>query len=212
MSIKVAITDDHPLAVNGISMMLNGNPDIEVTATYNTGAELMEGLAQQQPDVLLLDIMLPDKSGKELAPVISKTYPDVRIIALSSLDAPAVVRAMLHNGCLGYLLKGTNQPTLLEAIEHVYRNEEFIQPTLKEHLLVHVLKGKPASEVPLDLTNREKEVLQLVVDGATTQEIANTLFISPRTAEAYRLTLLKKLEVKNTAGLVRTALTLGLAE
>lgn len=212
MSIKVAITDDHPLAVNGVKSMLAAYPQIEVVADYNSGTTLMEGLAIQQPDVLLLDILLPDKSGRELAPLIAKTYPDVRIVALSSLDVPIIIKHMMTHGCLGYLLKDSSQETMVAAIEHAYNGEEFIEPALKEHLLKN-MKNRPesSSSIP-NLTQREKEILQLIVSELTSQEIADKLFISFRTAETHRYSLLQKLGVKNTAGLVKAAITMGLID
>lgn len=213
MPIKVAITDDHLIAINGIRTMLADFPEVEVTAFYTTGAALLEGLQKEQPDVLLLDILLPDQSGHELAPIVGRLYPDVRIVVITSLDAPAIVKSMLHHGCKGYLLKGADQATLFKAVQAAYNNEQFIEPSLKDMLLQNMLGNqKRASNVPLELTRREKEVLQLIVAGDTTQEIADKLFISPRTAETHRLTLLKKLDVKNTAGLVRMAITLGLVD
>ncbi len=209
MIIKVDITDDHPLAINGIRMMLEGEPDIQVKATYPTGAALIEGLALQQPDVLLLDVKLPDQPGPEVAAAIVKAYPEVRIVALTSLDAPAVVKNMMGNGCIGYLLKGTDRATLLEAIRKAYYWEEFIDPGLRQHLRLNIPRFGTGDLLP-ELTKREKEILQLIVAGDSTMAIAEKLFISHRTAETHRLTLLKKLDVKNTAGLVRIALTLGL--
>lgn len=207
MKITVDITDDHPLAINGIRMMLEGEPDIQIGLTYSSASALKKGLALQQPDVLLLDIKLGDEPGPEVAAFITKTYPEIRIVALTSLDAPAVVKNMIGNGCIGYLLKGTDRETLLEAIRKAYYWETFIDPSLQVNL--HTSRYNPGNLLP-ELTKREKEILQLIVAGDSTQEIAEKLFISPRTAETHRLTLLKKLDVKNTAGLVRIALTLGL--
>lgn len=209
MQIRVAIADDHPLAIAGISMMLNIQQEIKIVAAYNTAAALMEGLRNDQPDVLLLDIRLPDQSGHEVAAVIAKTYPDVRIVVLTSLDAPNIAKGMIEQGCLGYLLKDTSKETLITAIHHAYRWESFIEPSIKQHMLWGVLK-KEQPGICLELTKREKEVLELIVNGDTTQQMADKLFISPRTAESHRLTLLKKLDVKNTAGLVRMATMLGL--
>ncbi len=206
MTINVDITDDHPLAINGIRMMLEDEPDIHIAHTYTTGAALKKGLASQQPDVLLLDVKLVDEPGSEVAAFITRNYPEVRIVALTSLDAPAVVKNMMRNGCIGYLLKGTDRSTLIETIRKAYYCEEFLDPALHMHMR-HVLS--PSNETP-ELTKREKEILKLIVAGDSTQEIAEKLCISPRTAEVHRLTLLKKLDVKNTAGLVRIALTLGL--
>jgi len=210
--IKIAIADDHPIAVNGINMMLSGQADISIETCYATGQALLDGLAVQQPDVLLLDILLPDYNGNELAAIIAKQYPEVRIVVLTSLDAPAMVKSMLHHGCIAYLLKGTDQATLITAIQHAYRREEFLEPSLKEHLMQSMLKPQKSNSVPYTLTKREDEVLQLIVKGDTTQEIAKQLSISSRTAETHRLALLKKLYAKNSAELVGIALRLGLAE
>jgi len=211
MPIRVVIVDDHPLAQNGIKAMLSSYPQIILTATYSSGAALLEGLKQEQPDVLLLDVLLPDISGKDLAPIIVKEYPAVRMIALTSLNGPAVVKSMMNRGCLGYLLKDTTEETLVEAIEQVYRGVEFIEPSLKEYILQNVLRyRKPDQQVMPELTVREKEVLKLIVAEHTTQEIADKLFISFRTAENHRYSILQKLDVKNTAGLVKLAMQMGL--
>lgn len=213
MSIKVAILDDHPLAINGIRIMLDKQSDIEITDTYTSAGALLEGLAKRQPDVLLLDIVLPGMSGKELAPVIAKEYPDIAIVALTSLDAPAVVKSMMQRGCMGYLLKDTDQETMIAAIHHAYKKEKFIEPSLKEVFMQNMMNYKKnMPDVALQLTHREKEILQLIVEECTTQEIADKLCISFRTVENHRYSLLQKLDVKNTAGLVKTAILLGLVE
>lgn len=209
MPIRIAITDDHPLAINGIKMMLGDEPELKVTATYATAKELLKGLKTNQPDVLLLDIKLPDQPGNEVAAHIIKHYPELRIVVLTSLDAPAVVKNMMQLGCIGYLLKGADKATLVQAIRKANDWEEFIEPSLKKHILQNTL-NKHITQLSLELTKREIEVLKLIVTGDTTAEIAEKLFISPRTAETHRLTLLKKLDVKNTAGLVRMAFTLGI--
>ncbi len=212
MPIKVAITDDHPLAIGGIENMLREYGNIHIAGTYTSGSALLKGINEQQPDVLLLDILMPDQSGQELAEIISKTYPGIRILALTSLDAPYYVRGMMRRGCSGYLLKNTDQETLIKAIEEVYQGKEFIEPSLKEQIMHNTLKGKrshPAPPIPV-LTQREKEILQLIVEEFTSQEIADKLFLSLRTVEGHRLNLLQKLDAKNTVGLVKTALQTGL--
>ena len=193
-------------------MMLSEQDDMQIINTYATGKSLLEGLSGDAPDVILLDVLLPDYSGHELASKISKLYPNIKIVALTSLDAPAMVKSMLYNGCIAYLLKGTDQETLISAIRHAFRGEEFVEPSLKEHLLQNIFKPQKGTNIPYELTKRESEILQLIVKGDTTQEIADKLSISPRTAETHRLTLLKKMYAKNTAELVGIALRLGLAE
>jgi DNA-binding NarL/FixJ family response regulator len=212
-SIKLAIVDDHPLVIQGVMMMLSTSPHIEVVAHYTTGTALLQDLKNRPIDILLLDVLLPDYQGHELCSLVSKTYTDIKIIALTSLDTPAIVKSMLHNGCKGFLLKGTDQATLIQAIEAAYNNEEFIEPSLKENLLQSIIKPQATKNaIPYQLTQREQEVLDCIVTGETTQAIADKLFISARTVETHRITLLKKLSAKNTAELVSNAFRFGLVQ
>ena len=212
MPIKIIITDDHPLATNGIVSMLKPYGQFKIINIFHSSKALLEGLAANVPDVLLLDIMLPDQSGRDVAPVIKERFPDVKIIALTSLDAPSMVSGMMRRGCSGYLLKDTNQETLVLAIEEVYKGYEFIEPSLKQKLFENITKfqnSKPEKLVH-ELTQREKEILKLIVEENTTQEIADKLFISFRTVDNHRYSLLQKLDVKNSIGLVKLAIQMGL--
>src|SRR4051812_42263260 len=132
MPIRVAITDDHPLAVTGLQNMLMSSNHITVRHTYANGNDLLNGLKTEQPDVLLLDILLPDIKGDELAKTIHNSYPKIKILAITSLDAPIHVKAMLRSGCKGYLLKNTDVQTLIHAIEQVNEGKEYIEASIKE--------------------------------------------------------------------------------
>ena len=213
MSIRVAITDDHPLAINGLRNMLSNADNIVVLDCYETGQELLNGIKLRQPDILLLDIQLPDYKGNELAEMISKVYPWVKIIAISSLDAPIHVKMMMRSGCSGYVLKNTRVKALLHAIEQVHSGIDYIEQALKEQMMQHLLKYKKlnTSKTPT-LTQREKEILKLIVEENTNQEIAEKLFLSLRTVENHRFSLLQKLDVKNAIGLVKVAIQSGLVE
>ncbi len=213
MSIKLVITDDHPLAIAGLQNMLNNVSNMEITATYQDAASLLEGLKLQQPDILLLDVLLPDQKGNEIAAFISLTYPQVRIIALTSLDAPIHIRSMMREGCKGYVLKNTDKPSLIQAIEEVYNGNEYIEPSLKEKMLHNVIHyRKLSSGKSPNLTHREKEILRLIVGEYTSQQIADKLYLSLRTVETHRFNLQKKLAVNNTIGLVKVAIQLGLID
>ncbi len=214
MPIRLAICDDHPLVISGLLNTLRDAPHINITATYREGVSLLQGLRAVQPDVLLLDIQLPGQSGTELAGIISKNYPEIKIIALTSIDTIPQVKAMMLNKCMGYLLKSnTDHQQLTTAIEEVYAGNIFIEPSLKDELTNRMLGIRtPKKTTQPRLTRREKEILQLIVDEKTNQEIADMLYISLHTVENHRFSLLKKLEVKNTAGLVKLALRAGLAE
>ncbi len=212
MPIQIAITDDHPLVVDGLLNAFKESPDIVVLNTYRSGAQLLEGLKSACPDVLLLDLQLPDTTGVVLAPQILALYPEIRILILSGVDDIQQVQAMIDMGCMGYLLKTTtDQQLLLQAISEVYRYTVFMDPQLKDELLRNILnsKKKDNNKVP-DLTRREKEILQLIVSEYNNQEIADKLFLSLRTVENHRYNLLQKLNAKNTVSLVKMAINMNL--
>jgi len=217
MNINVTIVDDHPMVLSGLQNMLQPFKHIHVISTYADGPALLEGLKRKtpQPDVLLLDILMPGMQGPEIAQVIHKLYPAINILAITSLNAPVHIKSMMRNGCKGYLLKNTDQNVLVKALETVYQGAEFIEPVLKEQMLQNMLKYKeqksdlPRVTLPV-LTRREKEVLQLIIQEYSNQEIAEKLYISLRTVENHRFNLQQKLAVKNTVGLVKIAIQMGL--
>lgn len=215
--ISIFITDDHPLAITGLMNMLLPYKHISVTGTFVSGAALLGGLQQAQPDILLLDILLPDTNGKELAQLITTTYPHIRIIAITSLDAPTHVKSMMRNGCKGFLLKNIDQSTLVEAIDTVYGGGEYIESSLKEQMLGNILNFRKRMETEGGerikaprLTNREKDVLDLIVKEYSNQEIADQLFLSIRTVERHRFNLMRKFDAKSPIGLLKSAIELGL--
>lgn len=204
--INVAIVDDQVIILNGLQKILAEAEHINVSALYNSGDELLEGLEKAQPDVLLLDIQMPGRSGIELAAIISKKYPAVKMIALTNVDVLTQMKQMLQKGCLGYLLKDVSPQILINAIETVNNGEQFLNENLKKQLL-NSLSGQDDKQL---ITRREKEILKLILEENTNQDIANKLFLSLRTVENHRNNLLQKLNVKNTAGLVKIALQEGL--
>jgi len=212
MPITIMITDDHPLATQGIAMMLKSRQDFSVINVFHNAAALLAGLQHERPDVLLLDVMLPDKNGSEVAWEVRQKYPQVKIIAITSFDAPAVVSSMMRKGCNGFLLKDTNEQTLIEAIDKVMAGEEFIEPKIQKRILENIIHFNTSATdiiIPV-LTQREKEILQLIAAEYTTQEIADKLFISFRTVENHRYNMLQKFGVKNSIGLVKVAIQYGL--
>jgi DNA-binding NarL/FixJ family response regulator len=204
--IRLAITDDQVIILNGLQKILSDVTNIKITGIYNNGDELLEGIAKEQPDVLLLDIQMPGKSGIELAAIITKQYRNIKIIALTNIDVVAQIKKILQQGVMGYLLKDASPETIINAIETVYGGEQYIQEQLRQQLLSSLSAGNAKQIV----TRREKEILQLIVDEFTNQEIAEKLFLSLRTVENHRNNLLQKLDVKNTAGLVKVAIQEGL--
>jgi DNA-binding NarL/FixJ family response regulator len=204
--INVSIVDDQVIILNGLQKILADARHISVTSVFNNGDELLESLEKSRPDVLLLDIQMPGKSGIELAGIISKKYPVIKMIALTNVDVLSQMKQMLQKGCLGYLLKDVSPEILIKAIETVYEGEQF----LHEEFKIQLLKSLTGSDSKQLVTRREKEILKLIVEEHTNQDIAGKLFLSLRTVENHRNNLLQKLNVKNTAGLVKIALQEGL--
>ncbi len=208
--IKIAILDDHPMVLKGIESMLEDSQDMELTDLYDRRALLLEGLELQIPDILLLDINMPDGSGLELAKELHKSYPDLRIIGLSNYSEPGFIKSMLRNGARGYLLKNTGKQELKKAITAVYKGEIYLPRTVRDILLSDSIGHQPGTSFIPKLTRREKEVLDLVASEHTNSEIAEKLFISSKTVESHRNNLLQKLGARNTAGLIKSAMEKGL--
>ena len=204
--IRVAIVDDQVIILNGLQKILADAPHVKIVGVYNNGDDLLEAMEKNIPDVLLLDIQMPGKSGPELAVIIAKKYPSVKMIALTNVDVISQVKQMLQKGCLGYLLKDVSPEILLKAIETVHNGEQFLKEDFKTQLL-NSLSGNESNHL---ITRREKEILKLIVEENTNQDIAGKLFLSLRTVENHRNNLLQKLQVKNTAGLVKVAIQEGL--
>jgi DNA-binding NarL/FixJ family response regulator len=199
MAIKVFITDDHYMVIEGIRSMLLLEKNIEWMGHAMTAASCMAFLYNQQPDVLLLDINLPDKSGIDLCKEIKEKYPDISILGLSSFNQQSYIQKMIQNGASGYVLKNASGDEIRRAIEVAMRGDTF----LSSEAMVTMRENRDA-EVPV-ITRREKEVLRLIAEGLTNKEMAGKLFISTTTVDSHRNSLLSKFNVKNTANLVRMA-------
>lgn len=212
MKIKIAIVDDHLLVINGLKTMLAPYQHIEVVFDTQDGNKLLDELDVHQPDVVLLDIQMPEIDGMELCRKVHKQSPDTGIIALTNFTESHYIKQMLRNGASGYLLKNTDQPTLLKAIETVYNGGQYLDESIKSSLLNEIITGQKRTPYEIPLTRRESEILKLIAEENTNQQIAEKLFISLRTVETHRLNLTQKLAVKNTAGLVKEAMKRGLLD
>ena len=207
--IKLLIADDHKLVIDGIKLMLAGQEDIKCTAEASNGNQALQILATEDIDLVLLDIDMPDLNGIETCKRIQKSHPQVKVIALSMHKEASVIKLMLENGALGYLLKNEGQEEVLAAIRNVYNGREYyskdVLQTIMRSLTKKSTKDTNKPFIP-SLTRREKQILQLIVNEYTTAEIAEKLFIGFGTVETHRRNLLLKLDARNTAGLVRMAL------
>jgi DNA-binding NarL/FixJ family response regulator len=199
MAIKVFITDDHYMVVEGIRSILQLEKNIEWMGHAMTAASCMAFLHNQQPDVLLLDINLPDKSGIDLCKEIKAKYPDIQILGLSSFNQQSYIQKMMQNGASGYVLKNASIEEIVKAIETAMNGEVF----LSDQASIELEENKYAL-IPV-ITRREKEVLTWIAKGLTNKEIADKLFVSTTTVDTHRKNLLAKFQVKNTASLISLA-------
>ena len=206
--IRVLIADDHQMLREGIIAMILGSSEIEIVGQAANGIEVLNMLEKTEVDVLLLDINMPHMDGVETCKKVHKLYPLVNVIALTMYDEGALITKMVRNGAKGYILKNTGKEKLTAAIRTVYNGKNFFSDSVKDALFMSmspVLKSNSGAFIP-KLTKREKEIITLVINEFTTAEIAEKLFISVKTVETHRKNLLQKLNVRNTAGLVRIAL------
>lgn len=205
----IGIVDDHPLIIEGLVQMLDTFEQFEVVLKAHSGEELLSALGTTVPDVLLLDIELPDIEGTALCSSVLEKCPELPIIALTNHDEVLYVRKMMRNGAMGYLLKGTDQQGLVEAINSVISGKQFIDREIERSIINLAITGRNAA-VNVKLTNRECEILALIAHEHSNQEIADRLFLSVRTVESHRHSLNQKLNIKTAAGLVREAYLRGL--
>lgn len=207
--IQLAIVDDHSMVLRGIETMLEDSDEIAICATYSLGKQLLGDIEDAMPQVLLLDINLPDSNGIDLCKILHKKYPELAILALSNYSETGFIKSMLRNGAKGYLLKNTGKPELIKAIKSVYAGNTYLPRGVQDILLNHTIGTTETGFIP-KLTRREKEVLTLISEEHTNQEISELLFISAKTVETHRNNLIQKMGVRNTAGLIRVALEKGL--
>ncbi|GLB48254.1 response regulator transcription factor [Neptunitalea lumnitzerae] len=205
--IKIAVTDDETLFRAGILFILNRVPEFEVLFEAENGVELLDKLAasEEKPDVILMDIKMPEMNGVECTKTIQKKYPDINIVALSSYGGRAFITNMINVGASSYLLKNTSPKEVVATIKKVYETGFHYDQWVHEVLDEERVNGKAVNiETVLNnqLSKRELEILELICNQYTNHEIAEKLFISPRTVEVHRKKLLIKTESKNTAGLV----------
>ncbi|HRI33091.1 MAG: response regulator transcription factor [Saprospiraceae bacterium] len=208
--IKIVIADDHTMFVDGIESILKNETNIKVVDRCFNGKKVFDILKKKAVDVLLLDINLPELNGIQVAQRIQKEYPQVKILALSMYNEESFVTEILKSGALGYVLKNTGRIELIKAIETVASGQTYFSAEVTETIMGRLRKKntqKKKNNILLPkISRREREVLTLIVKEHTTQEIAERLFISLKTVESHRSSLISKLNVRNTAGLVRATI------
>jgi two-component system, NarL family, response regulator NreC len=206
--IRIQICDDHAIVRAGLHVLLESEPDITVIGEAASADEAIDGVRSGKPDVLLLDIVMPGRSGIEALPEIRAAAPDTRVLMLSMQDDPAYVRGAFAAGAHGYLLKDAADSDLVEAIHDVAAGRRYVHPSLGAKLATAQAGASEGSELD-KLSEREREVLRLLALGHTNQEIANLMFLSIRTGETHRGRIVQKLGLRTRAEIVSYMLAAG---
>src|SRR5688572_854424 len=201
MATRVFIVDDHYMVIEGIRSLLQDEKNIEWTGHASNASSCRAFLQQHQPDIILMDINLPDGNGIDLCKEVKQKYPSVFVIGLSTFNQQSFIQKMMENGASGYVLKNATREELTKAIETVIKGKTYLSEEASQTL------RKETTNIVL--TRREKEVLELIAEGMTNAVIAQKLFISVTTVDTHRKNLLAKLEAKNTAALIKIAVQQG---
>lgn len=199
--IQILLVEDHSLVIQGISTMLEKNEEIECTGIFKNGKDLLVKLKSYQPDVILMDINLPDYNGIDLCKEVKEKYPAVKVVALSINNQPGIIKKMIDSGASGYVLKDAEQHEIIEAIKTVIKRKQYFSQSA-----VTLLKQPENNGLP-PLTRRERDVLERIAEGLTNQQIAQQLFVDVSTVSSHRKNLLAKYNVQNSAALVKLAIT-----
>jgi two-component system response regulator NreC len=211
VSIRVLIVDDHAVVRTGLRLLLAQETDIEPVGEAADGRHAIFEARSLKPDVILLDVVMPDKTGLEALPTLVHEHPETKVLVLSMQDDPRYVREAFAAGASGYVLKEAADTEVVSAVREVARGGRYVNPELGARLVAaEAAERRRAEEDPL--SDREREVLRLLALGHTNQEIARQLYISVRTAETHRAHIMQKLRLSSRADLVRYAIEQGLLE
>lgn len=211
--VKILIADDHKIVIDGIKSLLTEEPDLVVVGEVDNGQQVLEFVKENVVDVCLVDVTMPVMNGIETTQALKELHPNAKILALTMHEDPQYFKKMVEAGASGYILKNTDKHELVKAIKLIAEGRNYFSNEMYSDYIMGRIKPSKESEDPeMFLTKREIEVLKLISEEMKNHEIAEKLFISTRTVDTHRRNLLQKLNVKNTAGLVRYALKSGIIE
>ncbi|MEM7375413.1 MAG: response regulator transcription factor [Bacteroidota bacterium] len=208
--IRLLVVDDHPIVIDGIRQVFQETEDILMMGEALSAREALAFLENHPIDVIILDISLPDMNGMKLCKKILSLFPHIHIIGLTTYEETSFISRMIKNGAKGYLFKNSPKEELIQAVRTVAAGASYLTKAVNEKLIAKALNKRELGRFIPKLTRREAEVLELIVEELTTQEIADRLCLSNSTIETHRMHLTAKLGARNTAGLVKNAMMYGL--
>jgi DNA-binding NarL/FixJ family response regulator len=200
---NLLIADDHTLFIEGLSMLVSRIEDVHIVGDAKNGKEVIEHCQNQKIDLILMDLEMPQMGGIEATEIIKRDFPNIKIVAVTMLNDYNTIKKALRSGMDGYVVKNLGISELQNAIETVMNGQIYMSPEITTILALGVAGRKPNQAYVPDLTKREKEVIKLIIDGLTNDTIAEKLFLSPLTVSTHRKNVLSKLNLKNTAMLVK---------
>ena len=209
-SMKILIADDHPVVREGLSAMLNRQPDIEVVGEAENGRECVEKTRELRPDIVLMDLRMPEMDGVEAMRQIAATNPEVRFIVLTTYDNDEYIFKGIEAGARAYLLKDSPREELFKAIRAIHRGESLIQPAVAGKVLDRFAELSRQVQAPEALSDREVEVVKLIAEGTANKEIAVSLHISESTVKTHIQTIFQKLGVSDRTGAVTQSIRKGI--
>jgi two-component system response regulator NreC len=211
MSIRILIADDHGVLRAGLRALLNAEVDFSVVGEAADGREALQLVREHRPDVLLLDVSMPGRSGIEVTQQVKQEFPDTRVLILTVHEDESLLQEAIRAGAAGYIIKRAVEAELINAVHAIWRGDLYIHPAMTRALLKSVQIPSPPAEEPVEpLTPRERDVLRHIAQGYTNRQIADALQISVRTVESHRANLTGKLGLKSRVELVRYARQAGM--
>lgn len=210
--INLLIADDHTMFLQGIVSLLEQESEINIVGKAINGIDALEIIKTKKPDLVILDISMPEMDGIELSKILKKDFPEVKILIVSTHSNVKIISRLIRIGVNGYLLKNAEKSELLKAIHSIASGENYFSEETEEKHLANHLKIEKQVSILTELSSREKEILVLIAHEYNTAEIAEKTFISLNTVNTHRRNLLSKLNAKNTAGLVKYAVENGLVD
>ena len=213
--IKILIVDDHTVVREGLHQMLGKEPDMEVVGEATDGSEALEAVRRLNPEVVILDIAMPNLSGLEAVGLIKEASPQCQVVVLSMHSKESMIHRVLESGALGYVLKASPVSDVVQAIRAAKRGEYFLSGKIKAEVVGAYVLGRrqkpPVKGYDL-LSEREQQVFRLVAEGNSTQQIADLLSVSPKTVEKHRTNIMRKLGLKDRLDLVKQAIKIGILD
>lgn len=210
MTVRVLLAEDHALLRAGVRMLLSTMREIEVVGETSSGLEVLSLVASQQPNVVLMDIVMPGMSGLDVISRLASEHPKVRVLVLSMYAHEEYVLEALRAGASGYLLKDADAEELERAVLAVSRGEAFFSPAVSRQVLDDYVRRTGGTTPQAPLTPRQREILRRIAEGSSTREIAQSLGLSVKTVETHRAQIMSRLDIHDVAGLVRYAIRVGL--